>query len=151
VNTRLAKLLVTALLLVAVAAAVTAARNEDHSRLSEAYLEGAKQPCAAFADAVAPLRVDAGFENLLRQAEGFREARTELGDELTALATNDDDRQRVEPLLESLVAGNEILRDAEGLVSDDDPRAAYRRLDDWTRELSVQARLTDRLGLGDCG
>jgi hypothetical protein len=98
-----------------------------------------------------PLRVDAGFESLLRQAEGFREARTDLRDELTSLATNGDDRQRVQPLLESLTAGNEILREAEGLVSDDDPRAAYRRPDDRTRELSVQARLTDRLGLGDCG
>jgi hypothetical protein len=144
-------LIVTALLLGAMAASVSAARNEDHSHLSAAYLEGAKQPCAAFAEAVEPLRVGAGFEDLLRQAEGFRKARTDLRDELTALAPNDDDRQRVEPLLESLVAGNMILTDAEGLVADDDPQAAYRRLDDWSRELSVQARLTDRLGLGDCG
>ena len=150
-NMRLAKLLVTALLLVVVAGAAIAARNQDHSRLSAAYLEGAKQPCAAFADVVEPLRVDAGFENLLRQAEGFRRARTDLRDELTALATNDDDRQRVQPLLESLAEGNEILGEAEGLVSDDEPRAAFQRLDDWTRELNVQARLTDRLGLGDCG
>jgi hypothetical protein len=143
---------------VAVAVAVAAigitigvATGGNGPRLSADFLASAEQPCADFTSAVEPLRVGAGFDDLVRQTTGFATARTELAAALSRLATSDDDRAKLEPLLDNLAAGTGALEQARRLDGNGDTDAAFRRLDDFTRLDDAEGHLTKRLGLGDCG
>jgi hypothetical protein len=135
-----------------VAVAVAATGKGGHEpQLSDAYLAAAKAPCERFNSTVEPVRVGAGFDELLRQIDTFSTARAALGDDLRTLATTDDDRQRVEPLLDKLAEGNRVLSAAKELAGDGRLRPAYNRLDDFGRVSDAQDRLALRLGLGSCG
>lgn len=133
------------------AVAVTVADGGSGSQLSESYRKAARRPCAAFKRTVAPLRVGAGFEDFARQTAGFRSARSKLADDLRRLVTADDDRRKLKPLLGNLAAGNLVLADARRLDAEGQVRQAFRRLDDFTRLVAAEARITKRLGLSDCG
>lgn len=139
---------------VAIAAAgitVGVATGRNRPQLSDDFISAAQQPCAEFKSAVEPLRVGAGFDDLVRQTTGFAAARTDLAEALRGLATSDDDRAELQPLLDNLAAGNRALEDARQLDGDGKPGAAFRRLGDFTQLDDVESRLTKRLGLGECG
>lgn len=144
-------LLATAVAVAVAVAVVGAATGRNTPRLSDGFVAAAQQPCADFKRAVEPLRVGAGFEDLVRQAAGFAAARSSLADALRGLATTDDDRAKLQPLLDNLAAGTRALDDARELDGQDKPEAAFGRLGDFTRLDDAEARLTKRLGLGDCG
>jgi hypothetical protein len=136
---------------VAIGVTVGVATGRDRVQLSDDFLASAQQPCAEFKSAVDPLRVGAGFDDLVRQTTGFAAARRDLAEGLRRLATNDDDLTKLQPLLDNLAAGTGVLEDARQLDGDGKPDAAFRRLDDFTRLDDAETRLTKRLGLGDCG
>ena len=138
-------------IVVAIGVTVGVATGRDRPQLSDDFIASAQQPCAAFKSAVEPLRVGAGFDDLVRQTSGFAAARTDLAESLRRLATNEDDRAKLQPLFDNLAAGTVALEDARQLDGDSKPDAAFRRLDDFTRLDDAEARLTKRLGLGDCG
>lgn len=121
------------------------------AQLSESYLNAAQKPCANLKRTVEPLLVGAGFDDLVRQTQGFETARSRLADDLRVLATSDDDRRKVQPLLENLAAGNRALADARKLDGEGKAAQAFRRLDDFTRVDAAEGRIARRLGLGDCG
>jgi hypothetical protein len=135
----------------AVAVAFALFGGDGQSRLSPSYLRAAQRPCTAFKHSVQPLLVSAGFDGLVRQTNGFQRARARLADDLWQLTRADDDRRRLEPLLQNLAMGDSMVIDAQRLDAAGKVPQAFRRLDDYARLLDAQSRLTKRLGLRDCG
>src|SRR5438874_1554251 len=109
---------------VGIAVAVASAGGRGQ-RLSDAYLAAAKAPCERFNSTVEPFRVGAGFDDLIRQIETFMAARAKLAGDLRELATADDDRRRVDALLDKLAEGNRILSASEALAGDGKFDAAF--------------------------
>jgi hypothetical protein len=138
-----------AALLATAADPVTSAASKPSPRLSPAALAAAEPGCHSYREAVRPYLWGTGADDLRKQIQVFRAARTHLSGDLHSAITGTRDRRLSRPFVTSLHRTG-LLTGALAKVNVGRIEAAYKTLSRWDRQVAREQRVARRIGLGRC-
>lgn len=111
----------------------------------------AKRPCTKFAVETKPFEIGTGLKDLIRQARGYRTARTKLAERLEAMPAKAADRSMILRYSSRLRANSAYLAETERRAKTGDVQRTFAVYGKYHQAIRVEARIARQLKLAVCG